>query len=59
LYKPYVVQEGGGVQYLRVVGGALGAREVYGQGVDPQAVGVPVDRVLPYPSDESFYLLLW
>ncbi len=47
LVQPDVVQQGGDAQYLRVVGGALRARQVLGQGVDPQAVGVPVDRVLP------------
>jgi hypothetical protein len=57
LVQPDVVQQGGDAQYLRVVGGALRAREVYAQGVNPQTVGMPVDRVLPHPGDECLYLL--
>jgi hypothetical protein len=52
-----VVQEGGGAQYLLVVGDLFRGRELLREGVDPQAVGVPVDWVCPYPGDERLYLL--
>src|SRR5215210_3644552 len=57
LVEPYVVQKGSRAQYLLVVGDVLHHRELLGQGVDPQTVGVPVDRMCPHPGNERLYLL--
>ena len=57
LVEPDVVQKGGDAQDLPVVVDALRPRQLLGERVHPQAVGVAPDGVGPHPGDERLDLL--